>query len=101
MQEYLSILAFVLAGLLWNNIGYLSAWRKYKNDMDWMGFDKRKLRDDLILGLILGVGAYLVGVYQGELTDIQTLQTFRGVVIGGFTVVAFVDKLIVGGILAK
>ena len=101
MNEYLSILAFVFAGLVWNNIGYLSAWRKYKNTAEWTGFDKRKLRDDLILGLILGVGAYLVGVYQGELVDIQTLQTFIGVVVGGFTAIAFVDKLIVGGILSK
>ena len=101
MNEYLSILAFVFAGLVWNNIGYLSAWRKYRNSDDWEGFDKRKLRDDLILGLILGVCAYLLGVYQGDLVDIYSIQTFLAVIVGGFTAIAFVDKLIVGGILSK
>jgi len=101
MNEYLTILAFVLAGLVWNNFGYFSAWRKYKDSSDWVGFDKRKLRDDLIIGLVLGVGAYLYGVYQGELGDISTLQAFIGAVIGGFGIVAAVDKLIVGGILSK
>ena len=101
MNEYLAILAFVLAGLVWNNFGYFSAWRKYKDSPDWKGFETKKLRDDLILGLILGVGAYLYGVYQGELGDISTLQAFIGAVIGGFGAVAAVDKLIVGGILSK
>ena|SRR3990167_2863307 len=101
MNEYFIILAFIMAGLVWNNFGYFSAWRKYKDTPEWEGFDKKKLRDDLILGLILGIGAYLLGVYQGELTSITSMQMFIGAVIAGFGTVAAVDKLIVGGILAK
>ena len=101
MSEYFIILAFIIAGLVWNNFGYFSAWRKYKNTAEWEGFDKKKLRDDLILGLILGIGAYLLGVYQGELSNITSMQMFIGAVIAGFGTVAAVDKLIVGGILAK
>ena len=101
MNEYFIILAFIMAGLVWNNFGYFSAWRKYKDTPEWEGFDKKKLRDDLILGLILGIGAYLLGVYQGELSNITSMQMFIGAVIAGFGTVAAVDKLIVGGILAK
>ena len=101
MSEYFIILAFIIAGLVWNNFGYFSAWRKYKDTPEWEGFDKKKLRDDLILGLILGIGAYLLGVYQGELSNITSMQMFIGAVIAGFGTVAAVDKLIVGGILAK
>ena len=101
MNEYLAILAFVLAGLVWNNLGFLSAWRKYKDTPDWTGFETKKLRDDLILGLILGVGAYLLNVYNGELVSITSLQSFLSVVVAGFGTVALVDKLIVGGVLGK
>lgn len=100
-MELLVILALVTSGLVWNNFGYFSAWRKYRNDADWLGFDRKKLRDDLILGGILGVGSYLYGVYQGGLIDIGTLQEFIGAVIAGFGLVAAVDKFIVGGILSK
>ncbi|HSA75473.1 MAG TPA: hypothetical protein VLE21_04725 [Candidatus Nitrosocosmicus sp.] len=101
MYEYLSILAFIFGGLIWNNFGYFSAWRKNKDTPEWTGFDKKKLRDDLILGLVLGLGAYLYGVYIGELSSISNLQQFIGAVIASFGVVAAVDKLIVGGILNK
>ena len=101
MNELLAILAFVIAGLVWNNLGYLAAWRKYKNDPEWTGFELKKLRDDLILGFILGVGAYLFSVYNGDVTSITSLQSFLTVVAGGFAIVAAVDKAIVSGILGK
>ena len=101
MNEYLTILAFTVAGLVWNNLGYLSAWRKYKNTPEWTGFEPKKLRDDLILGTILGLGAYLLSVYQGDITSIETLQAFLTVVAGGFAIVAVVDKAIVGGVIGK
>jgi hypothetical protein len=101
MNELLIILALTTSGLVWNNFGYFSAWRKYKNTPDWQGFDKKKLRDDLILGSVLGIGSYLYGVYTGSLLEVNNLQTFIGAVIGGFGLVAAVDKFIVGGILSK
>ena len=101
MNELLIILAFIIAGLVWTSFGYLSNWRKHKDDIDWNGFDKRKLRDDALLGLALGVGAYLLGSYYGELVDITSLQMFIGAVIANFGIVAAVDKIIVGGILAR
>ena len=101
MNELLSIGAFVVAGLVWNNLGYLSAWRKYRNTAEWTGFELKKLRDDLILGFILGTGAYLLSVYQGDVTQITTLQSFLAVVAGGFAVVAVVDKAIVGAVIGK
>ena len=101
MNEILIILAFIIAGLVWTIFGYISNWRKHKDDADWYGFDKRKLRDDILLGLALGVGAYLLGTYQGELIEITSLQMFIGAVIANFGIVAAVDKLIIGGIAGR
>lgn len=101
MNEILIILSFVIAGLVWTSFGYLSNWRKHKDDIDWDGFDKRKLRDDALLGLALGTGAYLYGVYQGDLIAITSLQAFIGAVIASFGTVVAVDKIIVGGIAGR
>jgi len=101
MNELLVVLAMTTSGLVWNNFGYFSAWRKHKDDDDWDGFDKKKLRNDLILGAILGVGSYFYGTFTGNLIDIADANQFIGAVIGGFGLVAAVDKFIVGGILSK
>ncbi len=101
MNEFVVIPAFILAGLIWNNLGYFSDWRKNKDDPAWKGFESKKLRDDLILGVILGVVAYFYGIYQGESFNIDSLQAFIVIVVGAFGPVAAVDKLIVGGILKK
>lgn len=101
MIEYLSILAFVLGGLIWNNIGYISAWRKYKGTPEWKGFEKSKLRDDLLLGLGLGLAAWGYDAYTGNLTALDNSELFIGQIVASFTAVAFIDKLLVGGILKR
>jgi len=101
MTELLIILALTISGLTWTLGGYLSAWRNRAQNPDWVGFEPKKLRDDAILGLILGIGSYIVGTYNGGLTDITSLQTFIGVVAGGFGLIAAVDKFIVSGLFNK
>ena len=98
----LPIIALVLSGLTWTLFGYFSAWRKNHTDPNWTGFETKKLRDDLILGLILGIGAVIYSIYQnGDLSTIATTQEFIGAIAGGFPLIVAVDKVIVGGILNK
>lgn len=98
----LPIIALALSGLVWNNFGYFSAWRKNHNNPDWKGFDKTKLRNDLILGAILGVGSIIATVLlDGDLTAINTAQEFLLAIGAGFGIVAAVDKFLIGGLLKK
>ncbi len=94
--------ALVLSGLVWNNFGYFSAWRKNHNNPDWKGFDKSKLRNDLILGLVLGGGSVVYTIFtNGDFTPINTAQEFLVAIGAGFGIVAAVDKFIIGGLFGK
>lgn len=96
------IIALTLSGLVWNNFGYFSAWRKNHNNADWKGFDKKKLRNDLILGALLGGGTVVAVIVQnGDFTPITTIQEFLLAIAGGFGIVAAVDKFIIGGLFGK
>ena len=98
----LPVIALVISGLVWNNFGYFSALRKNHNNPEWKGFEFAKLRNDLILGLILGVGAVVLTIaVDGIFPPITTAQEFLLTIWSGFAAVAAVDKFIVGGLLKK
>ena len=100
----LFILASVTAGEVWNNAGYFSDWIKNRNDPNWKGFDTKALRNDLLLGLFLGLGIIVYSsVVAGTanaitIPPITSAQTFISAVAGLFGIVAVVDKFVVGGI---
>ena len=91
--------AFVLAGLIWTGAGVFSSWRK--GGASWTGFKKDELKNDVLLGLVLGVVAFFANAYQGNVVDVTNIKTFTEVVVGAFGVVALVDKYIVAGIFQK
>jgi len=94
------ILAVVAAGVTWTGFGYLSAWRKHRNEEDWNGFETKKLRNDIILGVILGIGVLISQAIQGTTPEaITSAQGFVAAAAGSFALVAAVDKVIVGGVL--
>ena len=98
----LPVLAFVIGGLTWTGFGYFSAWRKHHKDETWKGFDLKALRNDLVLGLVLGVGAVIATILtDGELEALLTAQAFLLAIQGSFGVIAAVDKFLIGGILAR
>lgn len=98
----LPIIALVLSGLVWNNFGYFSAWRKNHNNPEWTGFELVKLRNDLILGAVLGVGSVVfIIITDGTFAPITTAQEFFVAIGAGFGIVAAVDKFIIGGLFGK
>jgi hypothetical protein len=98
----LPLVALITSGFAWTMSGYISNWRSNHTDPKWKGFNMASLRDDLILGGILGVGAVVMATYDGSnLASITNLQQFITAVAAGFGVVAIVDKVIVGGILNR
>jgi len=98
----LPILALLGSGFAWTMGGYLSAWRKNHTDPKWEGFNKRKMRDDLVLGGMLGGISVVYTVFtDGQFTAINTAQDFLIAIVAGTSIVALVDKYIVGGIFNK
>ena len=102
LQPILPILALIGSGFAWTIAGYIPAWRNRKNNPDWKGFEPKKLRDDLLLGLTLGVGSLVyMAVTNTPYSIITNVNEFLIAVGAGFGIVAAVDKLFVGGILNK
>jgi len=99
----LAVTSFILAGLLWTTAGYVKNWRENHNNPDWKGFDKKSLRNDLILGLILGIGGVIYAIIEGDLETwvVPTAQEFFQSIGANVAAVALVDKLFIGGILKK
>ena len=99
------ILACFAAAGVWTLGGYVSDWRKNKGNPAWNGFDKKALRDDMILSGILGG---LVVIYQAAtegsaysiaIPHVETLHDFLILSGGMFTAVALCDKYLAGGFL--
>jgi len=101
MLEYILFVGAALsAGLTWTGFGYLNAWRKHRNEPDWTGFNKKKLRNDAVLGVLLGIGVIIYQAYQGNpVPAITDFISFVAVAGGLSGTVAVVDKFFVGGIL--
>lgn len=96
------ILALVSSAFVWTMGGYFKDWRSNHDNPDWEGFNKTSLKNDLILGAVLGVGTVVYTIFtDGDFAPISTAQDFLVAVGAGFTIVALVDKFIVGGLFKK
>lgn len=101
------LIVATLAGLSWTMSGYLANWRKNRNEPNWKGFDKKSMRNDAILGAVLGVGivvlqpvSVLIG-YEYQIPSVIDFNSFIMAIGALYPVVAIVDKLFVGTILGK
>lgn len=86
-----AVIVTILAGITWTGFGYLNDWRKNHQDPEWKGFDKKKLRADAILGLILGVATVMAqpiaaGI-PGISYELPNVVDFTSFVLGGKSVV--------------
>ena len=94
-------LTFILSGMLWTSGGYIAAWRKNHNDPNWKGFNLTSLRNDIILGAVLGGGGAIYSIMQGTEVIISTAQEFFLAIGSNTAIIALVDKFIVGGLIKK
>ena len=108
MEEIaLFLIVAVLGGLTWTLSGYLAKWRKNHNNSEWEGFNFRLLRNDAILGVVLGGAVVIIqpiSVSIGSPYEIPVITDFATFVMGIFAmypVVAIVDKFIVGFVAGK
>ena len=108
MYEYvLFFIVAVLAGLTWTMSGYLNNWRKNHNNENWEGFNLKSMRNDAILGSVLGVAVVLIqpiSVAIGSPYEIPIITDFPSFVMGIFgmyPIVGLVDKFVVGFVAGK
>jgi len=101
------LIVAVLAGLTWTLSGYLANWRKNHKKPEWTGFDLKSMRNDAILGGVLGVAIVIIqpiSVALGTPYDVPVVSdfnTFIMAIFGLYPIVAVVDKFFVGFIVGK
>ena len=101
-QIIMIIVTALLAGITWTMFGYFVNWRKNQNNPEWEGFNVTKLRNDLILGTVLGVATAIAIV--GEfftIPPIDSVQSFIGAFPALFTAIVAIDKFIIGGVIGR
>ncbi len=102
LQSIFPILALITSGFVWTMGGYVKEWKTKHTDKSWKGFDKISMRNDLILGAVLGVGSVIAAAATNTtLPAITNFYEFAGAVSVGFGFVAMVDKYIVGGLFGR
>jgi len=88
---FVTIAAFVLAGISWNTLGIWQKWRNGASDasIDWI-----RVRKNVIIGIVLGIIAYGVKVSSGEPgVVVASVDDFVGTVITAFPLVVIADKI--------
>ena len=82
--------AAIIAGISWSTLGIFNKWRSGKDST----IDAKKLRKNVVIGIILGAATMGYGVYTGEASSlITTANGFITAVAAYFPTVVIVDKL--------
>ena len=102
-----TLILAVLAGITWTCGGYAVDYRKNHSNPEWEGFDKKKLRNDIILGFCLGLIVIIVQpLFAGTDAEyaLPTLEKLSDVAVGVVALlgpVTLIDKFIIGGLAGK
>lgn len=101
---------FIAAGVLWSLSGFINNIRNHANydrahpngpaDPDWKGFQAAAMRDDVFIGLILGVVAFILNGTNAAPT-INSVQTFLTALVASYGLIGLTDKIGVGAILNR
>lgn len=102
---------FVGAGLLWAGSGILKNIIKHlkfkrsnpaTTDPNWTGVQTEAVKSDVILGTGLGLLAFFVNAYNGNVTiDFTTIQALMAGLVTAYGAVALVDNTIVEPFLSS
>jgi hypothetical protein len=108
------LVAFLVGGVEWSLSGFILGIRNHANfeketpkekqkDSNgnwldgWKGFDRKAMKDDVFIGLLLGLTAFLTAQNIG--ITITNPQSFILAVQLAYGLIAPIDKVVVGGIL--
>lgn len=95
LAPYLGFAAFMTAGLYYTSIGFVSRYAR-RLAGEQVPIDWRKVRNAFILGVILGIGAFITSVISDEVTiEIHTWKDFFGQTAVAVASVLTVHKLLI------
>ena len=88
-------LTFVAGGLYYTCLGYFRKWRRAMAG-EHVKFDMKKVRNSIILGLVVGIAAFVASEYSGEAIQVTNMNEFVEQALINVTAVMTIDKLILG-----
>lgn len=85
---------FIAAGIFYSMSGYIKKLRKKLSGDKSVVLDYSKMGKTTAIGVILGIGAFILSTYNGETIHISTMQEFFVQVGLNTTAILIIDKWI-------
>ena len=95
LPEIFAGLSFVVAGLLYSSLGYArKAMRSLSGEA--VTFDYAKVGKSIVLGIVLGITAFVWTGIEGDVIDVHNLKEFGTQVGLNSAAIMIVHKLLLG-----
>jgi len=89
-------LTFVAAGVFYSSSGYVKKLRKKLNGDDTVVLDYSKMGKTTIIGVVLGIGAFIMSTYAGETIHVLNMHEFFVQVGLNMSAILIIDKWLLG-----
>lgn len=89
-------LTFVAAGIFYSSSGYVKKLRKKLSGDTSVTLDYTKMGKTTLIGVVIGIAAFIWSTYNGETIHVTTLEQFFVQVGLNTTAVLFIDKWLLG-----
>jgi len=87
---------FVAAGVFYSMSGYIKKMRKKLSGDDSVTLDYSKMGKTIIIGIVLGVGAFIISTYLGETIHVSNMHEFFVQIGLNMSAILVIDKWILG-----
>lgn len=87
---------FLVAGIFYSTSGYVKKLRKKLSGDNNVEFDYSKMGKTTVIGVILGIGAFVMSTYLGETFYVVTMHEFFVQVGLNMSAILIIDKWILG-----
>lgn len=93
----IAALSFVIAGIYYSTTSFIKKFARSLNGDATVKIDYAKVARTTLLGVIIGVGAFIMAEYNGTELHITTINEFLVQVALNLAAVLTIDKLLLGG----
>jgi len=91
-----TLLTFVAAGIFYATSGFIKKIRKKLAGDDSVKLDYSKMGKTTIIGIVLGIGAFIASSYNGEVIQVLNMHEFFVQVGLNISAILIIDKWILG-----
>lgn len=96
LQYVVTGLSFVAAGIFYSTSGYIKKIRKKLSGDDSVTLDYAKMLKTTVIGIVLGIGAFIMSAYNGEIIQVANMHEFFVQVGLNMAAILIIDKWILG-----